>query len=367
MAKNAIKNRITVTLDQCQPLVERTLKVYLVPELVSSPGIGKSALAYQIAKKHNLCVIDIRLSQADPADLNGFPFILSQDQIIADRVEAAPVKASYVPMEVFPVVGDRLPINPETGKEYSGWLLLMDEFNSAPLSVQAAAYKIVLDRQVGMHKLHPKCWVMAAGNLATDRAIVMQQGTAMQSRLIHYVIRASLPAFMKWADRTPHMDHRIKSFLNFKPELLHKFDPDHSDLTFPCPRTWEFLSKQIIDLEDVDLSYLPLLSGTIGEGAARELSGYLQVFGKIPSFEEIVKNPQAVKFENTPSLQYALSGLVSSKMNADNARPVVDFLTRMGIDFQVMALRSAIVRDRALKNDRAVQSWLKVNMKELVY
>lgn len=38
--------------------------------LSGSPGCGKSQVAYQIAKKHKLKLIDLRLSQCDPTDLN---------------------------------------------------------------------------------------------------------------------------------------------------------------------------------------------------------------------------------------------------------------------------------------------------------
>lgn len=41
-----------------------------VPYLRSSPGIGKSSIAKQIAKEHNLFFIDLRLAGCDPTDLN---------------------------------------------------------------------------------------------------------------------------------------------------------------------------------------------------------------------------------------------------------------------------------------------------------
>ena len=48
----------------------QTLKANLVPYLAGSPGVGKSAVAHQLAKKFNLKLIDIRLSQEDPTVLN---------------------------------------------------------------------------------------------------------------------------------------------------------------------------------------------------------------------------------------------------------------------------------------------------------
>jgi len=42
----------------------------LVAMVTSSPGLGKSSLADQIAKQFNLWLIDLRLSQCDQTDLN---------------------------------------------------------------------------------------------------------------------------------------------------------------------------------------------------------------------------------------------------------------------------------------------------------
>lgn len=42
----------------------------LVPFIVGSPGLGKSAIVHKYAKEHNLKVIDLRLAQCDPTELN---------------------------------------------------------------------------------------------------------------------------------------------------------------------------------------------------------------------------------------------------------------------------------------------------------
>lgn len=42
----------------------------LIPFIKGSPGLGKSAMVKQLAKKYNLKLIDIRLGQVDPTDLN---------------------------------------------------------------------------------------------------------------------------------------------------------------------------------------------------------------------------------------------------------------------------------------------------------
>ena len=88
--------------------------------LQGSPGTGKSSIIHQVAKDFRLFVIDLRLAQCDPTDLGGFPHIVGK-------------RASYLPMDTFPIEGDAIP------EGYDGWLLFLDEMNSASLAVQSAA------------------------------------------------------------------------------------------------------------------------------------------------------------------------------------------------------------------------------------
>ena len=136
MAQN-ISEKIEVTAAQLPKLITRVTRAGLVPYVSASPGIGKSQIAHQIADTHNLQVIDMRLAGCDPTDLNGFPALKGE-------------RAKYLPFSDFPIEGDSLP----DGK--SGWLLLLDELSSAPRGVQAAAYKLILDRMTGSNKLHEK-------------------------------------------------------------------------------------------------------------------------------------------------------------------------------------------------------------------
>ena len=64
----------------------------LTPMLVGSPGIGKSDIVKLVAKKHNLKLIDVRLAQSDPTDLNGFPTLQSDGQ-----------RMDYAPPTTFPL------------------------------------------------------------------------------------------------------------------------------------------------------------------------------------------------------------------------------------------------------------------------
>lgn len=57
------------TTDAAECLMD-VLKAGHVPMLKGSPGVGKSDIISKLADDHKLKVIDLRLSQCDPTDLN---------------------------------------------------------------------------------------------------------------------------------------------------------------------------------------------------------------------------------------------------------------------------------------------------------
>jgi len=192
------------------------LQAGLVPYITSSPGLGKSDVTKGIAKQFNWEVIDLRLTQCDSTDLLGFP--------VHDGI-----RMNYAPPRHFPLQGiDKVP----DGK--NGWLLFLDEFSSAPMSVQASAYRLVLDRQVGEYNLHKNVVIVCAGNKDSDNAIVNRLSTAMQSRLVHLELEIDVRAWLDWAT-SAGLDHRVISYVEGHPDHLHQFDPNHNDKTFSCP------------------------------------------------------------------------------------------------------------------------------------
>ena len=338
-----------VTIDKLTPLVKHTIECGLVPSITASPGVGKSDLMRELAKNLNLKVIDFRLSQCDPTDLNGFP-VINEER----------TRSGYAPPSVFPMKGDALPIksgqrDPENEHEpahYDGWLLFLDEMTSAPITVQAASYKLVLDRMIGEFDLH-------------DKAIVNRMSTAMQSRLIHYQAVPDIKSWIKWAN-LHNIDFRIKSFVQFRPELLHNFDPNHSEHTFPCPRTWEFLSLLITSEPVINNDVMPMVSGTIGQGAALEFAAYSDIFQRLPTIDTILARPDYVDVPSEPDVLYAISGLISKHASTTNLDGLMKFVTRLPMEFQAITLQAIMAADETFMNEPAVDKWVTANYAELI-
>lgn len=324
-----------------QALIE-DLKAGLTPMVASSPGMGKSDIIRSIANNFGLKIIDFRVSQCEPVDMQGYPGIVDGRMTF------------HIP-EYFPVESDPIP------EGYLGWLLFLDEFNSGNKQTEAAAYKLILDREVYKHKLHPKCLIAAAGNLTTDRAIVNTQSTATTSRLTHYRMKVDHQVWIKWANGND-IDHRIISLIKFKPEILHKFDPQTNELTFPSPRTWAFASKIIKDKTEITPLTTIRLAGTVGEGAAVELTSYSEIYQNLPTIEEILANPATGwRVPKEPSERYAVTTMLAHNCTEKTIEKISIAINRLPQEFRVVTLKDIYKKNPKLKDHPIILDWIAKN------
>lgn len=328
-----------VKISKASRMVVAAIKAGTVPMIHGSPGIGKSELCHKVAEEHGLLLIDLRLSQCDPTDLAGFP-----------QIDQARQKAGYLPMDTFPLEGE----TPPPG--YNGWLLFFDEANSAPKAVQAAAYKIILDRKVGQRSLHKHCGMVAAGNLESDGAIVEPMSTALQSRLApHFELVVDNTEWLEWAYAND-VYHRITDFIKFKSSVLYTFSPDHTDHTYACPRTWAFANKLIKTTDEQDL--LEVLSGTLSEGVAREFLLFCKIYDKLIKPEQIAADPGNCKVPDEPGILFALTGSLAESMNEDNVTALMTYINRLPAEFQIVCLREIQRKKEKLLRHPAIVNWV---------
>lgn len=321
---------ITVSPSELADEIMVNISAGQVPYVTSSPGMGKSSIIKQVADMGNLKVIDLRLSQCMPEDLQGFPMRNGD-------------KATFTPFDMFPLEGDEIP------EGYSGWLLLLDELSSASKQVQAAAYKLILDRMVGSFNLHPACAMVAAGNKATDKAVVVKMSTALQSRVVHYELEVSHRDWMDWATASG-IDYRITGFIEFKPNALMDFDPDHTDKTFSCPRTLEILSTLVIG-RDVSNRILPRVAGTIGKGQGVEFIAFAEEFDRLPSFSKICSDPDSVEVPKEASTKFATISMLMEKHADGDMDNILKYLKKFAPDFQIIFARGVNAKSPRMRSE----------------
>ena len=322
-------------------LLEINMKAGLVSYLTGSPGISKSATVLQLFKKYNLYPIVISLAACEPQDVQGYAYI--------DPISK---KSKYMPFEMFPIEGDTIP------EGYQGFGIVLEELAGADTATQKAAYRLLLDRMVGDTPLHKNTALIATGNLITDNALVEDMSTALQSRMCHIEMNLPLLDWIKWANEN-NINPKIISFLEFKPSNLSTFNPDNDHTTYACGRTWEFVHKQLKIIPNIENDPLavPLLTGTVGAGAAREFLSYLKMFHQIPKITEIITYPTTAILPNIPGIQYVLSTTLGEHCNEDNISKLIQYISRMAIEFQVVTLRGILAQNPELITCDEILQW----------
>lgn len=323
---------------KARKFIERCIQAGVVPFLQSSPGIGKSSIMRAIAEKFNLCLIDHRLSTSPPEDMSGLP-------AFKDGM------AYFAPFaELFPIRGTAKPINPKTGLPYDGWMIFLDEFNSAKKDTQAAAYKLILDKMVGQHPLHDDVVITCAGNLDSDRAIVNPLSTAMQSRVIHIEMVVNFDEWLMDVALPQKYDDRIVAYLSQHKDKLMDFDPKHSNKTFCCPRTIEFMDHLIRGQEVVDED-ISLYAGTITPGVASSFVQFCKVYLTMPRVEDILDDPHNHEIPTDVSMLWAVTSALLSNLTEKNINKMVIYVERLDKSFRILFYRSIMTRYPELRHN----------------
>jgi len=250
--------------------------------LWGAPGVGKSQMVAQIAERHDVPLIDIRLSQMEPSDLRGIPF----------RVD------EFVEWAV-PSMLPNLKRHGERG------ILFLDEITSAPPSVSAAAYQLILDRKLGEYEV-PEGWaIIAAGNRQGDRGVTYSMPAPLANRFSHYEVEINLDDWVAWAYANA-IDERIIAFLRFRQDLLFEFDAAQNPVAFPSPRSWEFAHRALQKFDEPNNLLLGALQACVGKAAGIEVKAFVDSLDQMPDLDAIVKGEE-VAAPKEIDLQYAVA------------------------------------------------------------
>jgi MoxR-like ATPase len=282
-----------------------------VPLMIwGAPGIGKSQIMAQVANEDDYMLRDVRATLIDPIDLRGIPHAVQHDD--------GSYRTHYAPPAFLPN-GDDKPT-----------LLLLDEIVTAPQSTQGALYQLILDRALGEYKAPDSTVMIAAGNREGDKAATHKMPTPLANRFCHLELITDHEQWVDWAFEND-IDHRVIAFLNFRPGLLHDFDPRNKSKAFPSPRSWEKTSDTL-KASPPDALLHPMVAGLIGDGAAHE-------------------------FASESSALWAASIMVGSTADESNAEAIMQYASRLPDEYAVVCVRAMHLRNKELVHNKAFKVW----------
>ena len=306
----------------------------LAPTMLWGPaGVGKSAICQQVAEESGAEYIDIRAILLDPVDLRGIPY--------RDNGMTRWAPPNFLPPEN------------STGK----YLIALEELPTAPPVVQAALYQLALDRRIGEYALPPGASVVACGNREIDGGVFNRFSPALASRFYHVELEADVEEWKKWAIQNG-VAPQVIFFLTYRPDLLQQYDPRSKARTFPCPRTWEFVSNIVKKNGSIDPDIeRSVYVGLVGESAAIEFTAFLRCWRELPHPNTVISDPKGVDIPENTSSAIALCGALYRMATESNFDEIVTFAKRLRVELGEYLVSSVIQRDKTLQHTRAYIEW----------
>lgn len=345
--------------------------------LWGAQGIGKSDLAKQLAIKYaestptlqlklDQCetpedlVKDVRLLLRNIVHLMGLPMIDETDGYGRTKFS----RPADIPTEDEPIV-----------------LLLLEELNLAPSSVQAAAYGLVLDRRIGDYKLPEYVRIIATGNRPEDRGATHDMPVPLRDRFgLHLTVEADRDTWLRWAsvngiraDIIAWIRWQGHALLHVSPGQTVNVDSmpvvyDRNANAFPTPRRYAMLSR-MMDTGKIPASLeTQFVASCIGEPIADRFCGFLQIYRQLPNPAQVLMNPTQTEVPEKSAARWALASALVGHVTENTFQNALTYLDRYtsstGIvqkEYAVFFVKSAAARKPELQNTVAFNNFIAQN------
>jgi hypothetical protein len=238
-------------------------------------------------------------------------------------------------------------------------VFFLDEVGQAPIAMQQVCGQIALERRCGDYVLPEGWYVVAASNRLEDRAGTLRAPTNVLRRFTHLDVEVDHADWQAWAANAG-IAPEVRSFLSYRPAHLFQFEPAHSERAFPTPASWEAVSD-LLRVTPPEL-LLPVIAGTVGQGAAVEFVAFVEIRSKLPDPAQVLAAPATAPVPREPAVLYALAGALAEHCRhaeLPTLRAFVHYAGRMPEEFGVLAMRDAVAANP--KVIAFAGNWLKLH------
>ena len=300
--------------------------------LKGAPGIGKTDVIKQAAKKAGMKCIISHPVVSDPTDYKGLPTTVNG-------------LAEFLPY------GDLRQLM-ETDEPT---VFFLDDLGQAPAVVQAACMQLLLGGQINGKAISRSVTFAAATNRREDRAGVTGILEPVKSRFYTILsLDVDKDDWVKWA-----MEHSMPSsligFVHFRPGLLVPGTPSQDIVNSPCPRTFAHAGRLI----DIGEDSIEVLAGAVGEGAATELVSFLRICKSLPNIDNLIKNPDKAIIPDDVATKYAIVSALVDRATKDNVGNIFKYGSRLPKEFDVCLGCSISNKDPEIFGTKAGIEWVR--------
>ena len=346
-----VKNEIIEAILYLQKLPDDIARTYPNYILIGPPGIGKTQVVYEAsreaAEKLGRVFVDItdhRERARVVEELENDPSASERYFLFQDirLTEVEPHDVSGIPRDAGRYV-EYKPISWAYALSLAPGVLFLDEFtNVQDHDVKAASQKILNEKSAGFVRMHPRSFVVCAGNAPSHSSLADVIPEPVVNRIkIFYVTAGNLNSWIRVVRRriSSIADEDLRRSYMATLELLIGFHrrtrskhllalPTNRNQeineNYPTPRSWEklLLATPIEKLRELshDIDALKAhLAGFVGLNVAGELASYI-LESTNKKIEEALRDKS--KIDDLDSLErYSLARKVGERIgNAFNER-----------------------------------------------
>jgi len=305
---------------EVKKLVKIALEENISVLVLGHPGVGKSTMARELASEFGLPLIEKRLAHTDPSELVGI-------QVPTRDGKLTTLAPDWVPCD-------------------KPAFLFFDEINAGVTKLhQAAAYQILLDRAAGSVKFHPDTKIMAAGNLEEDNAIVVPLSSALNNRVVHFILEPDVDTWLEWAEKAG-ISAEMRGYIAFRG--IKGLYNNTGAPAFPTPRSIEMADRLYRKAKERGMKMETikyLVQSAIGEGDAVQFKAFVETYMTI-DFKEVLTTGNIPSQERSfiYALTYGLSSYLKEKLRpkeltAKYKEGFLRFMKNISHEFLVIFLR----------------------------
>ena len=286
---------VRATTKECENLIH-TIGEELTPIIQSEPGCGKTSILESIEKKYG--------------DKYDYIYV---DCPVKDMSDIAMTIPNHDNKTLDTYTGSLFKLDSDRPK-----VILLDEFMKSPKLCQIIYTRMMLERCVGDIPLPKGSIVFGTSNNQADGLGDTMLAHAGNRVCLVEMEKPQVDDWLVWATENG-ISPLIRAFVHTFPRVLasyrdsgqednpYIFNPKKPQLSFVSPRSLAKCSV-IVDNKDKlgDNLTMCALAGTIGASASADMSAFLRLEKELPTFAEILKEPEITTIPESISAQLML-------------------------------------------------------------
>lgn len=357
--------------------VDLVLATGEVPLIIGESGIGKTALAKEIAQDHNWSLIVMNGNLLKEGEIGGLPTIASYTGVNYKQDTVEKKTTVYAVHHKLREIDDEI----AKGKTV---LLFIDELNRCEHTVQQELMNLILNREINGYQLPEGVKIIAAMNPSSKYGAdfdyqVVDMDAAQENRFVWLYMEPDYNQWLDWAINAG-IEQKVIEFISTFPDYLHKLNEDDIRAT---PRSYERISGIYKIYQEKKAAiprsvFLNVIRGNVGRLIAEEFVSFVEAdYGLLITYEDVFAGdslPEAiierVKSESHTRLYLAakniLKNLEANMKNDTDAGYYIDrliaFLRIYPVDLMIGIMKDMKnsypeVYKHALENEAFVESY----------